>query len=229
QAEVNGDPFSYYRKLRFANPSPYMFYVDFDDYLIIGTSPESLIQTTGKQIVTNPIAGTRHRGKTDAEDRLLMDELLADQKEIAEHQMLVNLSRKDLEQVCEIDSITIPTYMQIEKYQHVMHIVTEVHGTLKPNKSSIDALIATLPAGTVSGTPKIRAMQIINELEDYKRGIYGGGIGFISFTHDLNLALAIRSIIIKNKTAYLQTGAGIVFDSDPDAEFAETLHKARSL
>lgn len=229
QAELTGDPFSYYRKLRFANPSPYMFYVDFEDYLIVGASPESLIQTTGDHIVTNPIAGTRQRGTSDEEDQLLMNELLKDKKEVAEHQMLVDLSWNDLRKVCEVNSISIPTYMQIEKYQHVMHIVSEVHGKLKANKCSIDALIATLPAGTVSGLPKTRAMQIINELEDEKRGFYGGGIGYISFNHDLNIALAIRSIIIKNKMAYLQTGAGIVADSDPDKEFEETLHKARSL
>lgn len=229
QAELNSDPFSYYRKLRIANPSPYMFYVDFDDYLIIGTSPESLIQTTGDHVVTNPIAGTRQRGNTDEEDQLFMNELLADKKEIAEHQMLVDLSKSELKRVCRPESITIPTYMQIEKYQYVMHIVSEVHGKLKANQTSIDALIAVLPAGTVSGTPKIRAMQIINKLENQKRGFYGGGIGYISFNHDLNIALAIRSIIIKNQIAYLQTGAGIVADSDPDKEFAETLHKARSL
>ena len=229
QAKIDGDPFSYYRKLRIANPSPYMFYIDFGDYLIVGASPESLIQTTGRDIVTNPIAGTRARGITDTEDQLLMAELLADKKEIAEHQMLVDLSRNDLGQVCEIGSITIPTYMKIEKYQHVMHIVSEVHGKLNSNLTSIDALIACLPAGTVSGAPKIRAMQIINELEDTKRGFYGGGIGYISFNHDLNMALAIRSLVIKDNYAYLQTGAGIVYDSDVDDEFAETLHKARSL
>lgn len=229
KAEIHGDPFSYYRKLRIANPSPYMFYIDFEDYLIIGASPESLVQTTGNAIVTNPIAGTRARGKTEEEDVQLMEELLADKKEISEHQMLVDLSRNDLGQVCETGSITIPIYMKIEKYQHVMHIVSEVHGKLKTDLTSIDALIASLPAGTVSGAPKIRAMQIINELEDKKRGFYGGGIGYIGFNHDLNMALAIRSLVIKEDVAYLQTGAGIVYDSDLDDEFAETLHKARSL
>lgn len=229
QSKLNGDPFAYYRKLRVSNPSPYMFYVDFDDYLIIGASPESLIQTTGNHIVTNPIAGTRHRGKTSEQDQLLKNELLADKKEVSEHQMLVELSKNDLGKVCQIESITIPIYMQVEKYEHVMHIVSEVHGKLHDNKTSIDALVAVLPAGTVSGAPKVRAMQIINELEDKKRGFYGGGIGYISFNHNLNMALAIRSIIIKNKIAYLQTGAGIVSDSDPDKEFEETLQKARSL
>lgn len=229
RANITGDPLAYYRKLRIANPSPYMFYIDFGDYLIIGASPESLIQTTGQQIVTNPIAGTRVRGKTTEEDNLLMKELLADEKEIAEHRMLVDLSRNDLGRVCETHSITIPTYMKIEKYQHVMHIVSEVHGILKANQTSIDVLIACLPAGTVSGAPKIRAMQIINELEEKKRGFYGGGIGYINFNHDINMALAIRSLVIKDNLAYLQTGAGIVYDSVPADEYAETLNKARSL
>lgn len=229
KTKIDGDPFAYYRKLRLANPSPYMFYIDFGQYLIVGASPESLIQTTKDYIVTNPIAGTRARGKTDEEDTHLMEELLADKKEISEHRMLVDLSKNDLEKVCESHSITIPTYMKVEKYQHVMHIVSEVHGKLKQNFTSIDALIACMPAGTVSGSPKKRAMQIINELEDKKRGFYGGGIGYIGFNHDLNMALAIRSIVIKDHYAYLQTGAGIVHDSNPDSEFAETLHKARSL
>lgn len=229
KTKIDGDPFSYYRKLRIANPSPYMFYIDFGPYLIVGASPESLIQTTKDYIVTNPIAGTRARGKTDEEDTQLMEELLADQKEISEHRMLVDLSENDLAKVCDSDSITIPTYMKVEKYQHVMHIVSEVHGKLKQNLTSIDALIACMPAGTVSGSPKKRAMQIINELENTKRGFYGGGIGYIGFNHDLNMALAIRSIVIKDHHAYLQTGAGIVQDSNLDSEFAETLHKARSL
>lgn len=229
QAAIHGDPFTFYRKLRKANPSPYMFYIDFADYLVLGASPESLIQTTGNQIVTNPIAGTRPRGKTEAEDEAHTKDLLADEKEIAEHRMLVDLSRNDLGRVCENDSITIPTYMKIEKYQHVMHMVSEVHGKLHRDFSSIDALISCLPAGTVSGAPKIRAMQIINDLEAKKRGVYGGGIGYISFTHNLNMALAIRSLVIKENTAYLQAGAGIVYDSVPENEYNETLHKARSL
>lgn len=222
-------PFSFYQKLRKANPSPYMFYIDFEDYLILGASPESLVQTTGKEVVTNPIAGTRPRGSTTEEDHLLMEELLADEKEIAEHRMLVDLARNDLGSVCDIGSITIPTYMEVEKYQHVMHIVSEVKGILKQNLSGIDALIKCLPAGTVSGAPKIRAMQIINDLEEKKRGAYGGGIGYINFNHDLNMALTIRSLIIKEKVAYLQAGAGIVFDSVPESEYKETLNKAKSI
>ncbi|RLL42049.1 anthranilate synthase component I [Oceanobacillus piezotolerans] len=228
-AKVQGSPFIFYQKLRKANPSPYMFYLDFEDYVILGASPESLVQVEGQEIITNPIAGTRPRGQTPEEDERLMQDLLADKKEIAEHRMLVDLSRNDLGKVCEIGSITIPTYMTIEKYQHVMHIVSEVKGLLNPNYSSIDALISCLPAGTVSGAPKIRAMQIINELEEKKRGAYAGGIGFINFNHNLNIALAIRSLMVKGNKAYLQAGAGIVYDSNPEMEYQETLNKARSL
>lgn len=229
KAAIDGDPFSFYRKLRKANPSPYMFYIDFEDYLVLGASPESLIQTTGNEVVTNPIAGTRSRGETAAEDEALMEDLLSDEKEIAEHRMLVDLSRNDLGRVCEIGSIELPTYMKIEKYQHVMHIVSEVHGKLKDDFTGVNALIACLPAGTVSGAPKIRAMQIINELEEKKRGAYAGGIGYINFNQDVNIALAIRSLVIKDTSAYLQTGAGVVYDSIPEKEFAETLQKAKSL
>lgn len=229
KATIEGDPFSFYRKLRNANPSPYMFYIEFTDYLVLGASPESLIQTTGNELITNPIAGTRPRGKTNAEDTLLMEDLLSDKKEISEHQMLVDLSKRDLGRVSEMGSLTVPTYMVIEKYQYVMHIVSKVQGKLKENLSSIDALIACLPAGTVSGAPKVRAMQVINDYEETKRGVYGGGIGYINFNHDLNMALAIRSLVIKDKKAYLQSGAGIVYDSVPAMEFAETLHKAKAL
>jgi anthranilate synthase component 1 len=229
KAAIDGDPFSFYRKLRNANPSPYMFYIEFTDYLVLGASPESLIQTTGKELITNPIAGTRPRGKTNAEDALLVDELLSDKKEISEHEMLVELSKKDLGLVSENNSLSVPTYMAIEKYQYVMHIVSKVQGKLKENLSSIDALIACLPAGTVSGAPKVHAMQVINDYEEAKRGVYGGGIGYINFNHDLNIALAIRSLVIKDNHAYLQAGAGIVQDSVPANEFAETLHKAKSL
>lgn len=229
KAKMNGEPLSFYRRLRRANPSPYMFYINFEDYLVLGASPESLIQTTGRDAVTNPIAGTRARGQTAQEDEALIKDLLTDEKEIAEHRMLVDLSRNDLGRVCEIGSITIPTYMKTEKYQHVMHIVSEVKGRLKEEFSGLDALIACLPAGTVSGAPKIRAMQIINDLEEKKRGVYAGGIGYINFNHDLNIALAIRSLVIKEACAYLQAGAGIVYDSIPEKEYQETLQKAKSL
>ncbi|MFD2627310.1 anthranilate synthase component I [Oceanobacillus kapialis] len=229
KAAMHGDPFSFYRKLRKANPSPYMFYIDFSEYVLLGASPESLIQTSGNEIMTNPIAGTRPRGTTTEEDQELVEDLLRDEKEIAEHRMLLDLGRNDLGRVCEIGTITLPTFMKVEKYQHVMHIVSEVKGTLKQGLSSIDALISCLPAGTVSGAPKIRAMQIINQLEETKRGVYAGGVGYIGFNQDMNIALAIRSLVVKNEIAYLQTGAGIVHDSIPENEYAETLNKAKSL
>ncbi|GAA0306325.1 anthranilate synthase component 1 [Gracilibacillus halotolerans] len=229
KANFDADPFTFYRKLRVANPSPYMYFIDFDGYIVLGASPESLIKTTGSHVVTNPIAGTRPRGKTTEEDLRLEEELLADEKELAEHKMLVDLSRNDLGKVCEIGSITIPKYMVIERYQHVMHIVSEVQGVLNKNQSALDALISALPAGTVSGAPKIRAMQIINELEDKKRGVYSGAVGYINMNGDLDLALAIRTMVIKNQTAYMQAGAGIVYDSNPESEYEETLNKAKSI
>lgn len=228
-ADLTCDPFTFYRHLRSKNPSPYMFYIDFVDYLIIGSSPESLVQTNGREVVTNPIAGTRPRGATAEEDATLKADLLADQKELAEHDMLVDLSKDDLIAICEADSIHVPVYMDVVKYEHVMHIVSEVHGSLRDGLSSIDALVACLPAGTVSGAPKARAMQLINELEKVRRGVYAGGIGFVSFSHDINLAITIRSLVMKGDKAYAQVGAGIVKDSVPEDEFAETLQKARSL
>ncbi|WP_174615624.1 anthranilate synthase component I [Virgibacillus ihumii] len=228
-AAVNGDSFSLYRKLRNANPSPYMFYIDFDDYVLLGSSPESLLKSEDGNIVTNPIAGTRPRGRSRDDDNALVKDLVTDKKEISEHQMLVDLSRNDFERVCNKDTITVPAYMHVKKYEHVMHMVSEVHGELNPSHSSIDVLLACLPAGTVSGAPRTRAMQIINELENTRRGAYGGGIGYINFNHDLNFALAIRSLMINDNKAYLQAGAGIVLESDPEKEYYETMHKARSL
>lgn len=229
KATFEADPYTFYRKLRVANPSPYMYYIDFDDYMVVGASPESLIKTTGQKVITNPIAGTRPRGKTVEEDQRLARELLADDKELAEHKMLLDLSRNDLGRVCETDSITIPKKMVIERYQHVMHIVSEVHGQLTEEFTGLDALISALPAGTVSGAPKIRAMQIINNLEDKKRGAYAGAIGYINMNGDLDLALAIRTMVIKGNTAYMQAGAGIVYDSDPESEYEETINKAKSI
>ncbi|MCT2538185.1 anthranilate synthase component I [Aquibacillus koreensis] len=229
KASFDADPFTFYRRLRIANPSPYMFFIDFDDYIVLGASPESLIKIDGSKVVTNPIAGTRPRGKTTEEDQALAAELLSDEKELAEHKMLVDLSRNDLGRVCEIGSISIPKYMTIERYQHVMHIVSEVQGTLTKDYSGLDALISTLPAGTVSGAPKIRAMQIINNLETKKRGVYAGAVGYINMNGDLDLALAIRTMVIKGNQAYVQAGAGVVYDSDPEAEYQETLNKAKSL
>ncbi|WP_100402704.1 anthranilate synthase component I [Bacillus sp. FJAT-42315] len=228
-SEFTGNPFSLYRKLRTSNPSPYMFFVDFKDYTVLGASPESLISVRGQKVVTNPIAGTRRRGKNEQEDRLLETELLNDEKEIAEHRMLVDLSRNDLGKVCEIGSVHLTKYQKIEKYKHVMHIVSEVSGMLQAEIHPVEALSSCLPAGTVSGAPKIRAMQIINELEGVKRGLYAGAVGYISSNGDLDFALAIRTMIVKENKAYVQAGAGIVYDSIPEAEYEETMHKAKAL
>jgi anthranilate synthase component 1 len=229
QAPFTGDSFSLYRKLRKENPSPYMFYVDFDEHVVLGASPESLMSIQGKHVTTNPIAGTRRRGKTTEEDALLEKELLADPKELAEHRMLVDLGRNDLGRISEVGSIHLTKYMDIEKYQHVMHIVSEVAGTLRDDQHPLDALVACLPAGTVSGAPKIRAMQVIQDMENVKRGVYAGAVGYIGFNGNIDIALAIRTLVVKNQTAYVQAGAGIVYDSNPQAEFEETLHKAKSL
>ncbi len=229
KGEVKADPFHFYRVLRNTNPSPYMFYVDFEEYVVLGASPESFIKSDGNKVFTNPIAGTRPRGKSPAEDQALAAELLADEKELSEHRMLVDLSREDLEKICVPESIEVPEYMKIEQYQHVMHIVSEMEGTLSNGKSGIDALITCLPAGTVSGAPKERAMQIINELEDVKRGVYAGAIGYVNANGDIDFALAIRSLVIKDNTAYAQAGAGIVHDSVPEMEFQETINKAKAL
>src|SRR5699024_8722897 len=228
-ADFDEDALILYRHLRDPCRSAYMYYIDYSYYLIIGSSPKSLIQTNGDQVITNPMAGTRPRGDSATENQSLEQELLNDSKEITEHEMLVDLSKNDFAPICEQESITTPVYKQVMHYEHVMHIVSEVHGQLKTGKTCFDALIGCLPAGTVSGAPKVRAMQIINELEEVKRGFYAGGIGYIDFNHDMNIAIAIRSILIKDQKAYLQVGAGIVADSVPEKEYEETLHKAKSL
>lgn len=228
-ADYDHDPFELYRKLRISNPSPYMYYIDFGPYVVLGTSPESLIQVRGTTVITNPIAGTRPRGKTEADDERMAEELLADEKERAEHKMLVDLSRNDLGRIAKVHSITLPKFMMIERYQHVMHIVSEVRATLDESMDSLDCLTATLPAGTVSGAPKIKAMQLINQFETKKRGVYSGACGYINMNGDLDLALAIRTMVVKDNKAYVQAGAGIVYDSDPESEYEETLNKAKSL
>ncbi|KIL47934.1 anthranilate synthase component I [Jeotgalibacillus campisalis] len=228
-ATFTGSAFSFYRKLRQDNPSPYMFFIEFDDYTVLGASPESLIKVSGSAVTTNPIAGTRKRGKSSREDQLLEEELLNDEKELAEHRMLVDLGRNDLGKVCKIGSIRLTKYMAIEKYQHVMHIVSEVKGELNDKMTGLEALVSTLPAGTVSGAPKIRAMQLINEFEPAKRGVYAGAVGYVGFDGNLDFALAIRTMVIKEQVAYVQAGAGVVYDSVPEMEFEETLNKARSL
>ncbi len=228
KATIQGDPFSFYRKLRVQNPSPYMYYFDFEEYVVAGASPESLMKAVGETVYTNPIAGTRPRGKTQEEDEQLSVELIQDEKELAEHRMLVDLGRNDLGRVCEFGSVQISKYMDIEKYKHVMHIVSEVKGSLRKEFHPIDALIACLPAGTVSGAPKIRAMEIINELEDVKRGIYSGAVGYYSANGNIDFALAIRTMVVKDSVAYIQAGAGIVYDSIPEKEYEETIHKMKA-
>ncbi|MCM3788111.1 anthranilate synthase component I [Domibacillus indicus] len=224
-----GDPFTLYRRLRTSNPSPYMFYIDFEGYTVLGTSPESLVKVSGRTVTTNPIAGTRPRGSSPEEDARLAEELLADEKEIAEHRMLVDLGRNDVGKISEIGSVTLDKYMKIERYKHVMHIVSEVSGELKEDYHPLDALTACLPAGTVSGAPKIRAMQIINDLEPVKRGVYSGAVGYLSATGSMDFALAIRTMVIKDGKAHVQAGAGIVYDSVPETEYEETMHKAKAL
>ena len=229
KAAFNGNPFSLYRKLRTSNPSPYMFYIEFDDYTILGTSPESLVKVQNRIVTTNPIAGTKPRGKTKEEDIQIEQLLLNDEKEIAEHRMLVDLGRNDIGRVSKIGTVQVTKYMTIERYKHVMHIVSEVTGELLDDVHVIDVLTSCLPAGTVSGAPKIRAMQIINNLEQTKRGVYAGAIGYISSNGNMDLALAIRTMIVKDQHAYVQAGAGVVYDSIPQSEYEETLNKAKAL
>ncbi|QKE74259.1 anthranilate synthase component I [Arthrobacter citreus] len=227
-AEFEGDPFDYYRKLRIKNPSPYMYFIDFGDSVVAGTSPESLIKVQNNQVITNPIAGTKKRGRTPEQDLIIERNLLQDEKELAEHKMLVDLGRNDLGKVCEFGTVKLDKYMNVEKYKYVMHIVSEVSGQLKKTNTTLDALIACLPAGTVSGAPKIRAMEIINELEVSKRGVYSGAVGYVSVNGNLDFALAIRTMILKNQMAYIQAGAGIVYDSKPDQEYEETINKLKA-
>jgi anthranilate synthase component I len=228
KSSFQGSPLSLYRKHRAHNPTPYMFYIDFEGYTVIGSSPESLIKTRGSQVFANPIAGTKRRGKTADEDSLIEKELKSDEKELAEHKMLVDLGRNDLGRVCEFGSVTVDKYMQIEKFRHVIHLVSEVSGTLTEEHSNLDALAACLPAGTVSGAPKIRAMEIINKLEKSKRGLYSGAIGYLSANGNIDFALAIRTMILKDGTAYIQAGAGIVHDSNPESEYEETINKLKA-
>ena len=228
KSSFQGSPLSLYRKHRAHNPTPYMFYIDFNGYTVIGSSPESLIKTRGSQVFSNPIAGTKRRGKTAEEDQLIAKELKSDEKELAEHKMLVDLGRNDLGRVCEFGSVTVDKYMEVEKFRHVIHLVSEVSGTLTEGNSNLDALAACLPAGTVSGAPKIRAMEIINKLEKSKRGLYSGAIGYLSANENMDFALAIRTMILKDNTAYIQAGAGIVHDSDPESEYEETINKLKA-
>lgn len=223
------DPFSIYRGIRTINPSPYMYYFNFDTFKIIGASPEPLVKINGRKILTYPIAGTRKRGQNSREDRILTTDLLNDRKEKAEHNMLVDLSRNDLGRVCRYNSVKVKKYMNVEKYSHVIHLVSRIEGTLNKNSSIYDALKSVFPAGTLSGAPKIRAMQIISELEPDRRGPYGGAVGYFGYDGNLDSCITIRTAIIKNGTAYIQAGAGIVYDSEPENEYKETLNKAAAL
>jgi len=222
-------PMALYRALRSLNPSPYMFYYHFGDFHVVGASPEILVRLEGDTVTVRPIAGTRPRGKTTQEDATLAADLLADPKECAEHLMLMDLGRNDVGRVAQIGSVKVTENMQIENYSHVMHIVSNVDGKLKSGLNAIDVLRATFPAGTVSGAPKVRAMEIIDELEVSKRGIYAGAVGYLGFNGDMDLAIAIRTGIIKDGKLYVQAGAGIVADSVPQSEWIETQNKAKAL
>ncbi len=228
-APVDVQAFSIYRGLRAVNPSPYMYFLDFGDFEIAGASPEPLITVSGRRVSTRPIAGTRPRGATADEDRRMADELLADEKERAEHVMLVDLGRNDLGRVCEYGTVEVESFMAVENYSHVMHIVSSVAGTLRPDIGALDALRAVLPAGTLSGAPKVRAMQIIDELEPVKRGGYGGAIGWVSYTGELDTCIHIRTVVVKDGVAHIQAGGGTVADAKPDYEFRESVAKARAM
>ncbi len=218
-----------YRALRYLNPSPYMYYLHLDDFYIVGSSPEILVRLEDDIVTVRPIAGTRPRGETPQKDQALEQELLADPKELAEHLMLIDLGRNDTGRVARIGSVQLTDKMIIERYSHVMHIVSNVTGVLQTGKNAFDVLAATFPAGTVSGAPKIRAMEIIDELEPVKRGVYSGAVGYISWSGNLDTAIAIRTAVIKDQTLHIQAGAGVVYDSVPRNEWHETMNKARAI
>ncbi len=229
EAKTQAEPLEIYRALRFTNPSPYMFFLELDDLKIIGSSPEILVRLTNGQIALRPIAGTRPRGKDAREERELEEDLLADPKERAEHIMLVDLGRNDVGRVAKVGSVEVDQLMTIERYSHVMHIVSNIKAELDQGKTTLELFSSCFPAGTVSGAPKIRAMQIISELEPERRGLYAGAVGYLGFNGNLDTCIAIRTITLHNGTAVIQAGAGIVADSDPDTEYQETLNKARGM
>jgi anthranilate synthase component I len=228
-APLRCDPFDLYRALRTVNPSPYMFYLQFGDLRVAGSSPEILVRAEGSEVTIRPIAGTRPRGKTPEEDDALAADLLADPKECAEHLMLVDLGRNDVGRVAKIGTVRVDDFMSIERYSHVMHIVSNVRGNLAEGKDAFDALRAGFPAGTLSGAPKIRAMEIIDEVETVRRGLYGGAVGYISYSGDLDSCIVIRTAVIKGDRVHIQAGAGIVADSVPETEWLETVSKAKAL
>ncbi|MFA5410510.1 MAG: anthranilate synthase component I [Candidatus Omnitrophota bacterium] len=223
------EPLNIYRKLRSLNPSPYMYFLKLNEINLIGSSPEMLVRCEDGVVETRPIAGTRQRGKNETEDKRLEQELLNDKKERAEHIMLVDLGRNDLGRVCQPGQVKVSEFMSVEKYSHVMHLVTEVRGILKKKYDIYDVLRASFPAGTLSGSPKIRAMEIIDELENLRRGPYAGCVGYFSFSHNMDTCITIRTIVMKDNTAYIQAGAGIVADSLPEKEYFESVNKARAL
>jgi anthranilate synthase component 1 len=229
QMQYEEDPLALYRALRSLNPSPYMFFYHFGDFHVVGSSPEILVRRDEHGITVRPLAGTRPRGKNEAEDRALAEELLKDPKEIAEHVMLIDLGRNDISRVANTGSVRVTEQMTVERYSHVMHIVSNVEGKVDPDISNIDVIRATFPAGTLSGAPKIRAMEIIDEFEPTKRGIYGGAVGYLAFNGEMDLAIAIRTAVIKKGMLYVQSGAGIVADSIPQAEWQETQNKVRAV
>ncbi|GGE41791.1 anthranilate synthase component I [Actibacterium pelagium] len=222
-------PFALYRSLRRTNPSPFMFFFNFGGYQVVGASPEILVRLREEEVTIRPIAGTRPRGKTPEEDRALEADLLADKKELAEHLMLLDLGRNDVGRVAKIGTVRPTEEFIIERYSHVMHIVSNVVGEIRDDQDALSALLAGLPAGTVSGAPKVRAMEIIDELEPEKRGVYGGGVGYFSADGDMDMCIALRTAVIKDQKLYIQAGGGVVYDSDPEAEFQETVNKSKAI
>ena len=222
-------PFALYRSLRRTNPSPFMFYFNFGGFQVIGASPEILVRVFGNEVTIRPIAGTRPRGATPEEDRALEADLMADQKELAEHLMLLDLGRNDTGKVSRIGTVRPTEEFIVERYSHVMHIVSNVVGELAPGQDALSALLAGLPAGTVSGAPKVRAMEIIDELEPEKRGVYGGGVGYFSANGDMDVCIALRTAVVQDEKLYIQAGGGVVYDSDPEAEYMETVHKSNAI
>jgi anthranilate synthase component I len=229
EADVQADPFTVYRALRHVNPSPYMYFIRIGGLSVVGSSPEMLVRVEGSRVETHPIAGTRPRGRTGEEDMRLAEELKRNEKERAEHVMLVDLGRNDVGRVCEYGSVRVPQFMGLERFSHVMHLTSIVEGKLADDRDRLDALVSCFPAGTVSGAPKVRAMQIIKELEPSGRGLYAGAVGYLDFAGNLDFCIAIRTVIMSKGKAFVQAGAGIVIDSNPAAEFEETRDKARAL
>ncbi len=222
-------PFDVYRALRAVNPSPYLYFLRMGDTHVLGSSPEMLVRVTGRKLEYRPIAGTHPRGRDEAEDQLMEQQMLHDEKERAEHVMLVDLGRNDLGRVSEYGSVKVKDLMYVERYSHVMHIVSALVGKLRPELDALDAFAACFPAGTLSGAPKVRAMQIIEELEPTRRGVYGGAVLYADFDGNLDSCIAIRTMLMQGKKAYLQAGAGIVADSDPKSEFVESMNKAQAV